>query len=309
MEGGKRAREPPVCARAKSMQQLSYVNTLGERIDFGALRPLVFCSVRGLGTPDLDVKTIVGAYQQGDVTASLTRKARHVDLTLHLLADDRRALYETRRSLCGALSPDKAVDGEHRARLLYKNDGGSYWTWAVPEGGLDWGARLREGHASVRLSFRCESPYWYGMAPNTARFCYKGSGFQLPFQFPIKFGNRAFRQAVTNAGHGDAPVEVTIWGKGETPVLVNQSTGRRIALVSPLPDGDVLRICTDPARLSVTVTHPDGTTENAFGYLDASTSLSAFALRPGENALVYRPGGEQTQSTVHVNWYDCYEGV
>lgn len=291
------------------MQSLSYINLLGERLDFDAIRPLVFCSAKGLGTPDVDVKTLVGAYQQGDTVTAYARKARHVDLTLHLLAGDRQALYDTRRSLCGILSPDKAVDGESRARLLYENDGGSYWTWAVPEGGLDWGARLLNGHVSLKLAFRCESPFWYGRAKNTARFTYGGSGFKLPFGFPIRFGSRVYRQTLANAGHGDAPVEVTIWGKGETPSLLNRRTGLRIALASPLPDGDVLRVVTDPARLSVTVTHPDGTAENAFGYLDPSTSLSAFTLKPGENELVYEPGGEQAQSTVHVDWYDAYEGV
>ncbi len=291
------------------MQQLTYINLRGESADFGAIRPLVFCSVKGLGTPDTDVKTIQGAYQQGDAVAGLTRRARTVELTLHLLADDRAALYQARRSLCGWLSPDKASDGESRARLIYRNDAGAYWTWAVPEGGLDWGARLQNGHASLRLSFRCESPFWYGMARNTARFTYSGSGFKLPFKFPFTLGNRSFAQTLVNAGHGAAPVEISIWGKGETPVLLNQSTGRRIALASPLPVGDVLTLRTDPARLRAAVTHPDGTTENAFGYLDPGTSLSAFTLRPGENRIVYRPGGEQTQSVVHINWYDCYEGV
>ena len=290
------------------MQNLTYINLLGETAAFGALRPLVFCSVSGLGMPDVDVKTIQGAYQQGDAVAALTRKARRVELTLHLLATDRAALYALRRSLCGWLSPDKASDGERRARLVYRNDAGEYWTWAVPEGGLDWGARVQNGHVCVRLAFRCESPFWYGMRRNTARFTYRGSGFRLPFSFPVRFGSRSFRETLLNAGHGAAPVEITVWGKGETPVLLNQSTGRRIALTSPLPDGDVLRIRTDPAHLRVAVTHPDGSTENAFGYLDAATSLSAFTLRPGENTLIYRSGGEQTQSVVHIEWYDCYDG-
>lgn len=291
------------------MQSLAYINLRGERVDFDALRPLVFCSVKGLGTADADVKTIAGAYQQGETTAALRRKKRTVTLTMHLLAGDRQTLYETRRSLCGALSPDKALQGENRARLEYRNDAGAYWTWAVPEGGLDWGARLRNGHALLRLAFRCESPFWYAPARNTSRFTHSNSGFGLPFSFPVQLGSRAFRQTVVNNGHVDAPVEVTVWGKGETPVLLNRSTGRRIAFAAPLPDGDVLRVRTDPARLSATVTHPNGTTENAFGYLDAATSLSAFTLRPGENELVYRPGGEQTQSVVHIEWFDTYEGI
>lgn len=265
--------------------------------------------MKGVGMSDVKVVAAEGAYQQGESITGLRREGRTVKVTLHLLAPSRQEMYRLRAELLGVLSPDKAFDGTRRARLLYENDFGRRWTWAVPESGLDWGQRKQNALPSLSLNFRCESPYWYGMTRQEAVFKAKKAGFTLPMKMPLGLGSKSFVCQVDSAGNAEAPAEIEITGAGEMPTLVNESTGEKIRLVQPLPEGDTLVLDTDPARLKVRIRHGDGSEENGFGYLSPESSVAEFGLRPGENLLHYVPQGDGSRSVIRVRWYDCWEGV
>lgn len=290
------------------MQRLIYQNLRGERVIF-ALEPYVLASVRGLGMCGVDETTSRGSMQQGQTFTALRRDARTVDATISILARSRAELYALREALCGALSIDKAMDGEKRARLIYENDHGSWWTWAVPEGDVDWKGRACDAHVNIKLSFACESAFLYGIAPNAVTFQRRRSGFRLPMRMPLTLGSNRFSQTAQNRGHAYAPVTITILSDGEIPCLVNRSTGARLALVRQLPVGDRLTVCTDPTRLEARLIHADGTEESGYGLLDPGTSVAGFQLRPGENLLVYEPNADSARSVIRVEWYDSYEGV
>ncbi len=293
------------------MQRLTYTNILGESVTFEGAPPFVFESIRGTGPTENLVTTIEGYNQDGDNTYSLRKRHRIIDLTFHIDGASRADMYAQRQKLSGVISKTKAFsqDTGARARLVYENDYGQWWTWAVPESGVSFDKRVRNFNYSVPVSFRCESPYWSAMAPGQTVLAYSGVGFTLPFQFPIQFGSREFAKTVENLGQVNTPVEITIEGDGETPAIVNHSTGAKILLTVPLPTGYSLYINTDPAWLAVTVTDPDGVQSNAFGYLDPATALTAFTLRPGQNDIEYLPGSTAAGSRITIRWYALYEGV
>ena len=137
----------------------------------------------------------------------------------------------------------------------------------------------------------------------------KKAGFTLPMKMPLGLGSKSFVCQVDSAGNAEAPAEIEITGAGEMPTLVNESTGEKICLVQPLPEGDTLVLDTDPARLKVRIRHGDGSEENGFGYLSPESSVAEFGLRPGENLLHYVPQGDGSRSVIRVRWYDCWEGV
>ena len=290
------------------MQKLIYINLLNEQVVF-MHAPFVLVKLGGLGLPDVNVETLQGVYQQGDSTASLRRGARHVTLTLHLMADTRAEMYALRQRLMGVLSPDRAFDGTERARLIYENDYGRYETYAVPEGGLEAEKRIRNIQPNLKLTFRCESPYWYELARREVYFGYSGVGFTLPFEYPVSFGRREFSQEAVNPGQVAVPVELVVSGRGETPSILNRRSGKRLARTAPLPIGSTLTLNTDPARLAATVTDANDATTSAFGLLDVSTPLADFTLLPGSNELVYEAGGAGAQSEIRVRWRAAYEGV
>lgn len=292
-----------------TMQQLTYINLRGERLTFGRGGPCLLRSVRGLGACDNALTLTDGGVRDGGRLLALRREEREITASIQLLGTSRRDLYESRLTLCRLLSPDLAVDGESRARLVYENDRGSWWTWAVPEGGVDWGARAGDVHTGVSVRFRCESPFFYGSEAREAVFRQTRAGFRLPVRLPLSLGGQAFHMRVTNAGSAFAPCVITVEGSGETPALVNHSTGAALTMVSPLPYGERLTVSTDPSALAVSLTRADGREENAFGYLDPLSSVAAFGLRPGENDIEYVPGGDRSRSVIRIRWYDTFEGV
>lgn len=289
------------------MQKLTYQNIRGHSIEF-MHRPYVLCTLRGIGFPDVDMTTATGAYQQGESILALRREPRNVKLTFHLMAASRENMYKHRTDLSGILSPALAFDGVNRAKIIYENDYGTWWTWAIPEKGLDWGERIQDNHIKITLNFACESPYWFGDR-NAAIFRATQGGFRLPFSMPIVLGSSTFEIRATNNGHAEATPTVTIYGSGDTPQLFNRTTGAVLGLTSPLPQGDILTIATDPSNLSATVQHPSGIVENAFGLLDPKASIAAFTLRAGENRLEYISDTDSRQTEIRIEWFDCYEGV
>lgn len=289
------------------MQKLTYQNIRGHSVTF-MHEPYILCKLSGMGFPDLDLTTSTGAYQQGESILAIKREPRNVKLTLHLKANTRSEMYRLRMDLSGVLTPSLAFDGVNQGRIIYENDYGRWWTWAIPEKGLDWGKRIQNIHPEVTLNFSCESPYWFG-EKNSAVFRATQGGFKLPFQFPIVLGSSVFEILAVNSGHAEATPTVIFMGSGDTPLLENLSTGAKLALVKPLPNDEVLTICTDPASLSAMIRHADGTEENAFELLDPETSLAAFTLRAGENKLKYTSDTDSRQTEIRIEWFDCYEGV
>ena len=116
------------------MQRLTYINLLGERAEFGRGAPYLLRSVRGLGACDNVMTFTQDGTRDGGRLLSLRREERQITAALQILGATREALYESREALCRLLSPDLAADGESRARLVYENDHGAWWTWAVPQG-------------------------------------------------------------------------------------------------------------------------------------------------------------------------------
>lgn len=197
------------------MQQLTYINLRGERAVFGRGAPYLLRSVRGVGACGNALTLTEDGARDGGRLLSLRREAREITAVIQILGATRQGLYESREALCRVLSPDLAADGESRARLVYENDHGAWWTWAVPLGGLDWTARAGDVHTGVNVRFQCESPFLYGSEPREAVFRQTSGGFRLPGRLPVRLGSQVFQMRVTNGGSAFAPCVVTVEGSGE----------------------------------------------------------------------------------------------
>ncbi len=292
------------------MQEIVYQNLAGEEVAFGASPPFLLEHPEGVGSPELDRKTLKGSLQDGETTVSALRQDRRLEVRFHLIATSRRSLYQLRGDLCGLLSSGKAFDPDtgERAKVFYRNDVGRWWTWAVPVGPPQWVKRTQSIHPALKISFACDSPFWFSPEENSGGFAVSGSGFHFPLRFPARFASRTSSVVLENRGHVAAPVRITMQGRGEKPALYNRTTGKRIQLVSPLPQGAVLDIDTDPDALRVQMAL-DGETTNAYGLLDVTTPLSDFTLAVGENDIIYEAGGGAAETSVALRWRNRYEGV
>ncbi len=292
------------------MQIVTYENLLGESVVFGAAPPYVLAHVEGTESADVDRKTMKGALQHGETTESVLRQDRALELTINLITLSRVEMYHTRAQLCSALGAESAFDPQtgQRARIVYRNDFGQWWTWAVPRGAPKFQKRIQDIHPSMKITFDCDSPFWFSMKENHGGFSVGDVPFRMPLRFPLRFAAREAEVRLQNSGHVRTPVRIIAKGEGEKPSIVNQTTGKRISFIAPLPEGTEMEINTDPSDLFVRLRH-NGTESNAFGYLEVSTPLTEFYLAPGPNLVAYESGSASQKTAVDIYWRDRFEGV
>ena len=292
------------------MQLITYTNLQGESVTFGASPPWILGHVNGTESADFARKTIKGVQQHGERTDSLLRQDRKLDLTVTLYTLGRTEMYKQRERLCGLLSAGKAFDSEtgERAKLTYENGYGKWWTWAVPDKIPQWTKRIKDIHPALKLSFHCDSPYWFTMEEKQGDFEQGEFAFELPFEFPIEFSARDSEGIFLNAGQAPTPVLIEMEGRGEVISIVNRTTGKAITLSSPVPSGALLRISTDPDDLYVRII-VNGEEMNAFGLLDPASTVAAFEFVPGENVITYESASASTETNVRITWHDRFEGV
>ncbi len=290
------------------MQKLTYINLHGDTLVFTSAPPYILEHVSGLGRPPIKVLTSRGVWQQGDTPERISLDARIVDLQFHIQGASRADLYAQREALMTALASPRVFDGEKQGRLIYENDHGSWWCYAIPEE-TNPEKRLQNWFLSAKLPFRCASPYWMTEDTHHATLQMGNGGLRLPFSFPIKLGTSSFSGTVINQGQVDAPLIIDIYGSGETPGIVNHTTGAQLTVSKPVALGETLRMNTDPNVLSVTLIAADGSQTPAHGYLSLDSALRAFVLRPGENQLEYLPSAPSTASRVQLAWQTRLEAV
>jgi len=247
-------------------------------------------------------------YQHGETPSGYQLDVRRVDLSFHIQGRSRADLYQKRTRLMAALAMPVAFDGSRLARLVYQNDSGSWWAHAVPDG-PDPNVRLQNWLLSAKLGFRCPDPYWRADTSGALTLEMSGEAFTLPFGFPIRFGTRGFFGTAINGGQVAAPALIEVAGSGETPTLINHTTGVRITVARAVAHGDLLVIDTDPGALSVAIRTAKGERIPAHGYLTLDSSLTDFTLRPGANRLEYKPSVPSVASRVRFRWTPRMEGV
>ena len=290
------------------LQKLTYINLRDEAVEFGGGPPYVLEKVRGLGKPGYRLSAARGVYQHGETTYGLQLEPRYVELSFHIQGRSRADLYQKRKELMAALAIPSAFDGSRLARLIYQNDCGSWWIHAIPEG-PDPDIRVQNWLLSAKLSFRCPDPYWKANSSDALTLAMSEATFHLPFAFPVRLGNRGFFGAALNGGQVAAPALIEIAGSGETPTLVNHTTGASITVARAVATGDLLVIDTDPEVLSVVIRTAQGEQIPAHGYLGLDSSLTDFTLRPGINQLEYKPSAPSIGSQVRIRWTPRMEGV
>ena len=213
--------------RDEGMQKILYENLRGERTELCG-PPYLLEHVTGLGATDAEIVTTQGARQSGVTTRRASRGKRIVKAKIAIYgAGTRREMYELRRELCRKLALRQCFDertGE-MGRLMYENDAGAYWAYALPETPAEDGTRFLNHLNAMTLSFQCDSPYLSEFTQNRRVLRRSEGGLTMPFSFPIRLGVTAFAAECENAGAVDAPVDIEIEGSGEKPEIINETTG------------------------------------------------------------------------------------
>lgn len=292
------------------MQKITYVNLYGETAVFGRETPLILSGVTGLSRAGGKLITSQGAYQDGQTIYRAQLEARRVDVTFSLYGcADRAQMYQRRAQLERVLSYGRCVRDGRCGQLIYENDAGAWIMDAVPSSAITYGKRILNVLPGCKVAFAAAGAYLRAQSEKHMTLRMGAGGFMLPSALPIQLGTRLFSGELMNEGTADAPVRMTIYGTGESPEIVNHTTGARIIVDHLIETGTRLVISTDPDNLSCVFVDEAGNETDAFGYLDADTAISAFLLAPGTNDVEYIPSVPSTDSRVEIAWNDMFEGV
>jgi len=292
------------------MQRVTYVNVYGESVVFSGEPPVLLRSVSGFSRPEAQILRTQGAYQAGEMFQRLQLPARSIQVQFDLPpCESREAMYRERMRMERVLAANRCMKEGETGLLIYENDAGSWQVHAVPEGTITYGKRFGHALADCRVRFLCPDAYLQERAQQSAQMRMGAGSFTLPFELPMLLGSRRFGATLVNGGTADAPLAITIYGTGETPTVVNHTTGAKIVVSRTVSAGERLAISTDPMKLTCVLYKADGTTEDAFGYLDPSIAVSAFVLVPGENEIEYVPSVASNDSRLELIWRNVFEGV
>ena len=291
------------------MQKVKYINPIGKEMNINFNPPYVFEKIEGISSGDTNFITSQGVGQYGKTFHAARVSDRQVTVYFNIKGEDRREMYENRRKAIAVTSSSLNANGE-LGRLEYTNDYGSWYIKCAVKKGVDPDDR-KGNYNHAKVVFYCPSPFWRSMTTETARLAWFDGGFEFPLEIDIEnkvdFGKRGYQNTIYNNGDSPAPIVIEIKGTATEPRVTKISTGEYIALKKELTEGDILTINTDPDECSVIISHSDGTSESAFGYLDLNSAF--FQVDPGENPLEYDSGDETTATLITTQNYSLYGGI
>lgn len=292
------------------MQRIKFINPNGREVNIGLSPPYIFEKISGIGAEDADLVTTEPAMLNGTAFHGLYIKDREITLTMHIFGRTRSEMYENRQALISLLSSSRSSDGAV-GRLEYSNDYITVWIPAIVMRGPQATERAGNYNKSVQVVFYCPDPFWRAVTPEINKIAYIGGGLTFPLEIDsetgVGFGAQGFEARMFNSGDAPAPLRIAITGPSTEPEVVKVSTGESIKIKRELYEGDVLVITTQPGARSVTITRSAGTTEDAFGYIDLTSTF--FLLSPGANTLRYVTGDASTTATILLEAYSRYGGV
>lgn len=166
------------------------------------------------------------------------------------------------------------------------------------------------GELFQKLTFPliAHDPFWYSGSPHQSVFTFATKSF-FPFNFPFNFqSSQSSIQLITNGGSHDAPVYLKFVGPITNPVLVNNLTGKSLALTLAIAAGESVEISTDESNLYA-IYNATGGTSLAFRYLTPTTLLREFYLKPGLNPCQLTSSSYGAGAEAILQWSDKYAGV
>ncbi len=283
------------------MQTITYTSARGETVTFGMNRPFIQGHIDGAGELKAEARLSPAAGLHGALDRGARLLPRTISVRGELIADGGRAeLYRLREELAGALNPELG------GYILYTNDHASRRIAAKPSGLPEWGVR-RGDSLPFTASFVCPSPWWEDAEETALELGHGAGGLRFPLRLPAGFSRVWPERSINNSGHAETPVKISFSGPAANPAIINETTGRRIAVGRSLGEGDTLSIDTDPRSMGVAILSPDGDAEDATNWLSLDSSM--LTLVPGVNVLRYSTGSDAADNRLVIRFRRRWAGV
>jgi hypothetical protein len=268
------------------MEQLKYVNAIGQEITFSQNSKYRWLSIEDLGGNNVTFQTVSSPYQDG-VTFIGTPyfQSKKLALSFAILSD---SLIADMRYLNQILNPKLGLGQLHyiRGGITYVLDQIIVSNLPSLLGSENRGSYYQKSN----LIFDVFNPLFTDLDYTTATI---GSG-QLLFEFPLNITDE-FEFAVINAegvivnnvGDVEAPILIEITGEATSPLTIeNVTNGGKIVVGLSLTSDEKLIITTDVDNTNVIKeTISTGVQTTAFNYIDI-TQTDFFKVDRGNNQII-----------------------
>ena len=283
------------------MFEMKLENDSGNVVDINDGVNYVVTAVSGLNPPSASIFLAKSPTKKGGKYNGSTLNERNIILTVKLLGDvekNRNELYAW-------------VDSEQYVKVYYRNGiKNVYCEGHVEECAVD----IFTNDEVVNIAIVCENPYWISLnkISNEISELLK----QFTFSFAIDANGVPFstieKKAVTNIYYdgGETGVIITAYFKGavENLTLYDESDPTRNFIVKKtFTEGEALEINTDRSPKTCTLTHFDGTTENALKYVVGNPTW--FMLKKGYNRFGFAADEGANNVEIVIDFTTKYLGV
>lgn len=289
------------------MQRLVYVppwSQFGDsdNVVLALAAPFVLGTVSGTDGADTAFITSSVPGMAGELVQSVKLESRIIPCLVNIDGDTRGDMYEKRKRLARLLFP-----AEKAGTLYYSNDCVNVCIDAYPQSSPSATRRIHN-YNQVDIKFFCPTPFWRDISDTEVKVAYV-SGYSFPMKIgPMHFGIASDSEVVINTEPIPIPLEITIKAPATNPIVIrNDTTGEEIKLLHSLDKEEFLTISTKRGNIFATLTHADGSAEDAFHYLEPESVF--FSLQPGENVLRYTTWNESEATFVSVKYRVLYAGV
>ena len=283
------------------MRRLTYVNSRGESIEF-YLSPLLIESLEGIGEVDADLQSQNAPYLDGDIPVETMLQPRFIDLEGSILKTELKEIKSYRKEILRVCNPKLGI-----GTLTLELDGDIKEIPAQLDGVPEFPERAQDVWQKYLISWKCPNPYWRDLNQTSKPLQSYVGNFKLPTTFPIKLGVAGSRTELDNLGDVPSPVLIEVRGPTTNPQIHNRTTGKFIKIERSIAQDEVMMINTEPGNKSIIIQRGDGTTEQAFGYLDDGSDM--FDLDIGINVIEHVADAGNSKSKVIVTWQSRYVGI
>ncbi len=159
------------------------------------------------------------------------------------------------------------------------------------------------GGARTAIQWTCSDPRRYELDEQLVMLTLDdppGAGLSWPLTYPLVWGPEATTTSsavLVNSMDAPTPPTITITGPLDTPLVVNQTTGRQLEFALVLTETDVLTI--DCRQGTVLL---NGVSDRLYTRTARSGPVAGFELQGGDNVLALRSVAYSPGNTAVIRW-------
>ena len=285
------------------VERVTFINSRGRSIVLSNQRPFILESVEGKGDVEADVQMQSAPYQHGSGYIDTRLNPRYLTLRVAILGDNPAEVAKLRQELTSVFNPTL---GE--GLIIYEND----FVKREITGALESIPKFPTGRGNKLLRMQralihivCPDPDWISTTTHNYKLEDFVGNFRFPFHFPVRFATRGDGKTLVNNGDVPTPVKIEFRGPAYKPMITNMRTGEFIRVNTNIPVGHKLILNTEFGNKRVEIIKPNGDVENAFHYIDTSSTF--FELDVGESRISFL--AESGTPEVYVEYKERYLSV